>query len=245
MGVSDDLTTAAGHVAGLRRAVTALSKELGNTIDVQRLRDDVVRLADDVDLVARARRGRVAGPRRRTGRDRLHHRRGVRPLAVVRRRGRGRRPLAGPLRWPTRPLQRRRPRPRPGPHRRAHPARGPLVAPALRHVRLLQRLAALRPGPGQPAEGLLRRRLRLPHAVLLALPVDRRACRGRRHFGTPFGEWPAAHPVRRADAAVPAALPADLLLLPQGLLPLVLDVAAGLRGGRGRTASTPARPGSR
>ncbi len=54
MGVSDDLTSAAEHVAGLRRAVTALSKELGNTIDIQRLRDDVVRLADDVDLVARA-----------------------------------------------------------------------------------------------------------------------------------------------------------------------------------------------
>ena len=53
MGVSDDLTAAAGHVAGLRRAVTALSKEFGNTIDIQRLRDDVVRLADDVDLVAR------------------------------------------------------------------------------------------------------------------------------------------------------------------------------------------------
>ena len=33
---------------------TALSKDLGNTIDVQRLRDDVVRLADDIDLVARA-----------------------------------------------------------------------------------------------------------------------------------------------------------------------------------------------
>ena len=54
MGVRDDLTAAAGHVAGLRRAVTALSQDLGNTIDVQRLRDDVVRLADDVDLVARA-----------------------------------------------------------------------------------------------------------------------------------------------------------------------------------------------
>jgi hypothetical protein len=54
MSVRDDLTAAAGHVAGLRRAVTGLSKELGNTIDVQRLRDDVVRLADDVDLVARA-----------------------------------------------------------------------------------------------------------------------------------------------------------------------------------------------
>jgi hypothetical protein len=54
MGVREDLTTAAGHVAGLRTAVTALSRDLGNTIDVQRLRDDVVRLADDVDLVARA-----------------------------------------------------------------------------------------------------------------------------------------------------------------------------------------------
>ena len=54
MGVKDDLTAAAGHVAGLRRAVTALRADLGNTIDVQRLRDDVVRLADDVDLVARA-----------------------------------------------------------------------------------------------------------------------------------------------------------------------------------------------
>ena len=53
MGVSDDLTAAADHVAGLRRAVTALTQELGNTLDLQRLRDDVVRLADDVDLVAR------------------------------------------------------------------------------------------------------------------------------------------------------------------------------------------------
>jgi NAD(P)-dependent dehydrogenase (short-subunit alcohol dehydrogenase family) len=54
MGVREDLTAAAGHVAGLRNAVTALSRDLGNTIDVQRLRDDVVRLADDIDLVARA-----------------------------------------------------------------------------------------------------------------------------------------------------------------------------------------------
>ena len=64
MGVSDDLTSAASHVAGLRRAVTALSKELGNTIDVQRLRDDVVRLADDVDLVAR---GAGVGSQSRAG----------------------------------------------------------------------------------------------------------------------------------------------------------------------------------
>ena len=44
---------------------------------------------------------------------------------------------------------------------------------------------------------------------------------------------------------LPARLPADLLLLPQGLLPVVLAVAAGLRGRRAAQASTPARPGSR
>lgn len=54
MGVNENLTAAAGHVAGLRKAVTHLAHDLGNTIDIQRLRDDVVRLADDVDLVARA-----------------------------------------------------------------------------------------------------------------------------------------------------------------------------------------------
>lgn len=54
MSVNDDLHEAASHVAGLRRAVTSLRRDLGNTIDVQRLRDDVVRLANDVDLVARS-----------------------------------------------------------------------------------------------------------------------------------------------------------------------------------------------
>jgi hypothetical protein len=54
MSVNDDLHAAASHVAGLRRSVTGLSRELGNTVDVQRLRDDVVRLANDVDLLARS-----------------------------------------------------------------------------------------------------------------------------------------------------------------------------------------------
>ena len=40
-------------------------------------------------------------------------------------------------------------------------------------------------------------------------------------------------------------VPADLLLLPQGLLPLVLAVAAGLRGGRAARRPTRARRGSR
>ena len=43
---------------------------------------------------------------------------------------------------------------------------------------------------------------------------------------------PSICPYAFAVAAVPAAVPADLLLLPQGLLPVVLAVAAGLRGGR-------------
>ena len=55
---------------------------------------------------------------------------------------------------------------------------------------------------------------------------------GSSHFGTPFGDFPPLVPVRHPDAAVPAAVPADLLLLPQGLLPRLLAVAAGLRGGR-------------
>ena len=98
MGVRDDLTAAAGHVAGLRKAVTALTEDLGNTIDVQRLRDDVVRLADDVDLVARGGGHRQRRPRGRARRDRVHPRRGLRPGPVVGRRGRGRRTAHGGLR---------------------------------------------------------------------------------------------------------------------------------------------------
>ena len=65
-GRQEDLTAAAGHVAGSAQAVTALTQHLGNTIDVQRLRDDVVRLADDVDLspavAGIGTRDRVGGP---------------------------------------------------------------------------------------------------------------------------------------------------------------------------------------
>ena len=51
-----------------------------------------------------------------------------------------------------------------------------------------------------------------------------------------FRGLPAADPVRDPHAAVPAGLPADLLLLPQGLLPVVLAVPAGLRGRRAARA---------
>ena len=41
---------------------------------------------------------------------------------------------------------------------------------------------------------------------------------GSSHFGTPSGTSRPSHPAGRPHAAVPAALPADLLLLPQGVL---------------------------
>jgi len=44
--------------------------------------------------------------------------------------------------------------------------------------------------------------------------------------------------VRGADAAVPAAVPADLLLLPRRLLPHRVAVAQRLRGGRARAHYT-------
>ena len=53
MSVKDDLTATASHVVGLRHSVASLRAHLGDTIDVQRLRDDVARLAADLDLVAR------------------------------------------------------------------------------------------------------------------------------------------------------------------------------------------------
>ena len=91
MSVKDDLTAAASHVVGLRHSVSALREHLGTTIDVQRLRDDVARLADDLDLLARGAGSRQQRPRRPARRDRVHPRRRLRPGPVVGRRGRGRR----------------------------------------------------------------------------------------------------------------------------------------------------------
>ncbi len=75
---------------------------------------------------------------------------------------------------------------------------------------------------------LLRRGVPLPVAVLLALRhgVVRPGRARLRHL---VRRVPAVRPVRVARAAVPARLPAHLLLLPQGVLPVVLAVAAGLR----------------
>ena len=86
-------------------------------------------------------------------------------------------------------------------------------------------------------------RVPLPDAVLLA--VRSNGCVPEAaHFGRFLPDC-VVHPVRGAEPAVPAAVPADLLLLPQGLLPRVLAVAAGLRGAGRAQDATPARPASR
>jgi hypothetical protein len=54
MTATDDLATATRQVNGLRETVAALRAGLGDTVDVQRVRDDVTRLAADLNLVARA-----------------------------------------------------------------------------------------------------------------------------------------------------------------------------------------------
>ena len=53
MTAHDDLESAAGQLAALRGCVASLQAHLGDTVDVQRLRDDVARLAADLNLVAR------------------------------------------------------------------------------------------------------------------------------------------------------------------------------------------------
>src|SRR3954447_18439314 len=101
------------------------------------------------------------------------------------------------------------------------------------------RLGGVRDLPCVPAVRLLRREVQLPDAVLLAVRLTG-MCAGVGAFRTVPARRPvrrrlrrdAVGAVRRAHAAVPAALPVDLLLLPQGLLPGVLDVSPGLCGRR-------------
>jgi hypothetical protein len=54
MTLNDELTAAANSVAALRRCVAALQGRLGDTVDIQRLKDDVTRVADDLNLLAKA-----------------------------------------------------------------------------------------------------------------------------------------------------------------------------------------------
>ncbi len=60
-------------------------------------------------------------------------------------------------------------------------------------------------------------------------PCISNGCDPRRRRVRPVPAELADHPVRGAEPPVPAALPPHLLLLPQGLLPQLLGIAAGLR----------------
>ena len=54
MVANDDLAALARDVAALRASVLRLQGRLGDTVDAQRLRDDVARVNADVALIARA-----------------------------------------------------------------------------------------------------------------------------------------------------------------------------------------------
>ena len=81
---------------------------------------------------------------------------------------------------------------------------------------------------------LLRGAVPLPVAVLLAVRVGV-VPEASRDFGTWFGHFPPFVPLALLMLPFLLGLPADLLLLPQGLLPVVLAVAAGLRASPSRT----------
>src|SRR5439155_4692965 len=119
------------------------------------------------------------------------------------------------------------------PARPADQSEGQVVGPSPGHRPGPGGLRALRNLGGVPERALLRRPVHL--ALLLAVPDQqlsgsRTICRGL------LVEVVA----RPADPSVPTGLPADLLLLPQGLLPLVLVGAARMRG-HGRPGRVPRR----
>ena len=125
-----------------------------------------------------------------------------------------------------------------------HVAHRPLVA-----LRRSSRSSGSAPGPAYAtvrrlhAEVVLGRGLPLPDAVLLPLHLDGLRARGGALRAVPAGRVVPA--LRGAHAAVPAAVPADLLLLPEGLLPGVLALAARLRRRGAAQDLHAARPGSR
>jgi hypothetical protein len=52
MTVTDDLAACSRDLASLRASVLGLQSRLGETLDVQRLKDDVARVAADLGLIA-------------------------------------------------------------------------------------------------------------------------------------------------------------------------------------------------
>src|SRR5262249_39009473 len=91
-------------------------------------------------------------------------------------------------------------------------------------------LAGVRPGPGGDAEVVLRARVPLSHAVLLAVHIHR--LRPDRGGVRPGPTRLAARPVRHADLSVPGVVPPHLPLPPPRLLPLILGLTAGVRRAR-------------
>lgn len=53
MTTNDDLARAAQQLGDLRDSAASLQGRLGETVDVQRLKDDVTRIAADLNLIAR------------------------------------------------------------------------------------------------------------------------------------------------------------------------------------------------
>src|SRR5215472_82468 len=92
-------------------------------------------------------------------------------------------------------------------------------------------LGAVRHGPGVHGPLVFRAPVPLPDAVLLAVR-QRRMRAGLEHPGPVDPGRAADHPVRVRVAGVRARLPADLLLLPRGVLPGVLARADRVRGAR-------------
>src|SRR5207342_3784495 len=117
---------------------------------------------------------------------------------------------------------------RPGPDRPADVAHRQLAQGSHPHRGAAHPVGALRAGPDRDPAELLRGAVPLPVAVLLAVRVGivRAWGPGLRHL---VRALPAAGPAGHPRPAVPAGLPADVLLLPPRVLPLLLALPAGLR----------------
>ena len=114
---------------------------------------------------------------------------------------------------------------------RTHIPQGQVVADAADCRGRPHDLGALRHRPGFHRPLVFRAPVPLPDAVLLAVR-QRRMRAGLEHAGPVDPGGAADHPVRVRVAGVRARLPADVLLLPGGVLPGVLARAVRVRGAR-------------
>ncbi len=240
MSVHDDINAVQRCLDDLHRSLGRLEHQLGSGgLEIRRVRLDADHLRESVALLreAAAALGRAA-----PARPRHHLRRAVRhqPVDGLGRRGLGARdrrapekpqPTGSDLATGTEPQQNSggvRSRTRAAiaaPHLRTDRW---WLAPACTAARSagLRRLLDL---AGLRERRLLRGAVRL--ALLLTVPggeLPEHAREARTPISSAAGE---ASP-RDHHPDLPARLPADLLLLPQGLLPRLLGVPARLRGGR-------------